>query len=550
MSRIKLFYSPWRTLVLFIFLWFGILIVTGTINSGFHLTDDHDVIRIKNELSQTSLSHEIQSIGKELFSSKLRFRPFYTLHRRLITAVFGGDFLLWSIYTGLLAALTTFFLFRFMQRIGFAQMGSLFFSFLVLFGEQSAIWWKLGANETLGMFILSIALFYMAAAADPITTLREKRRNEFLFILFAILASWSKESFVLMIPAIIYWKIWLTVRNGKITGEPIHMPDVPIFQAIKKNKISILILLLLFFWESYHILTSISMTKIQLNTGHPMHWTALFFSFARSLWAVQGWALVILLIIAGVLFFRRNRTKEKIPYMNSLSVILWSVLLAGLIIGPQLIIYLKSGIYERYLLPGIIGYVFIAILLLEYIRDITADELKNVPSIRWLYLVAAIILTFALVQSLRITRYTAVGFAREGFYTNNWLQTIRQNTRPQDVILVITDPVRCLEASPSLQAYLEYEMDRENVIFSSINITEPKRNSKFWKSLNRRFVSNFPEFSLDNEDDRNRIDAILVFPGLEKSFLKYSLHRFQLNKYLRYSNSAGFVSYYIADSSK
>jgi hypothetical protein len=249
----------WNILILFFLLWFGILTLTGTMFSGFHFTDDYDVLRIDKDISNTTIAREARIFFKDIFKSKLRFRPFYMLQRRLTTALLGNNFFAWSLYFGFLAVFTSFFLYLFMRKTGFSVTESVLFPCLTLLGEQAAVWWKLGANETPGMLMLSAAMLFMALS---LYSNRKKSLYNFLFVLFAVIASWCKESFILMIPALVSWKIWLTYQKGE-TGDGDQTVPMTLLRSVRKNLITAVILLLVCLAELVHIVTKVGTTGIQ-----------------------------------------------------------------------------------------------------------------------------------------------------------------------------------------------------------------------------------------------------------------------------------------------
>jgi hypothetical protein len=511
--------NHWKAFVLFTLLWFGILYFTGTLRSGFHFTDDHDLINLEKDISKTDISREANLFAKEIFSSKLRFRPFYMLHRRAAGAILGSDFFAWSIYTAIMAVLTSFFLFLFMRKLDFSILESLFFVFLTLLGEQAAVWWKLGANETLGTLMLSITLLFMAKGSDSQTCPTWKQKlYDILFILFAILTSWCKESFVLILPALVIWKIWLTCKHARL------------WNAVKKNSTIAIVLISVCLWESFHIYTSISMTKIRYSGVGGFNLGAFIDTAVKCIMSAGGWAIPVQFFLIGIVLYL-NRKKFNIS-------LLWGLILAGAITGPQILLYMQSGIYERYLLPGVMGITFLMILLMKYLRESSARGDRNAFRAEILVLLIMIVI---IGNHLRITRYTAVGFAHEGQYTNAWLHSIKQHTSPQDLILVITEPSRYVETSHSLMVFLDSKMNLLNILFSTPElITNSDSDYKFWNGLNKYFFSQFKDFSLHNNEDINRFHTILIFPDLEKKFLP----RLDTNLFIRYTNNGGFVSYY------
>jgi hypothetical protein len=565
--------------ILFLFFWFAILTLCGTLFSGYHFMDDHGIFRESQEVANSNLQKEVKIFKKNLLDPKMRFRPFYWVHRRSMLAVLGTDFTAMSIYIGFLAVFTSFFLFLFMKRIGFSVVESVLFVGLTLLGEQAAIWWRLGNNETLGMLMLSIALLFMALSSSA----RQKRKKilyEILFVLSVTLASWSKESFILIIPALLFGKIWLTWQKKQEPGqqEPGNSKQTAKgtwLDAVKENLIPGILLLLVCLIELVHVIKNVGTTKI-VYAGYEGFQLANFVKTGiQGFMAVHGWVILLLLILClrrpggkdGRVEVKKGRrveqsyTKSKLKtllrfifsylptfppsHLPSFSVprknflltqVFWAFVLVGLIAVPQIVLYMKSGMMDRYLLPGIMGYTFLMVVLLRYIRETGS---KKVVAI-----IAALLLAVISLQQLRVTRYTAIGFANEGKQIDTWLQSIEQNTGEQDKILIVTHIHKHFEGSISLKMVLDVKSNRKNTLFTPANLQGKSAAAPFWKELNRYFFSQFKEFTLENSEDRNRLQAILVFPGLEEKFLKASAHWFNPTHFKRYTNAGGYVSYY------
>jgi len=523
--------------LLFFLLWFGILALCGTLFSGYHFMDDHGILRESKEVANSNILKEARIFKNNLLHPKMRFRPFYWAHRRLMLAVMGTDFTAMSIYIGFLAVFTSFFLFLFMKKNGFSVIESVLFVSLTLLGEQAAIWWRLGNNETLGMLMLSIALLFMVLG----TGARQKRKKilyEILFVLFVILASWSKESFILIIPALVFWKIWLTWQQKQEHDK--QTTKVTLITAVKENLIPGILLLSVCLLELVHVIKNVGTTKIVYAGYEGFQITNFVKTGLQGFMAVHGWAILVLLVIfclrrPGGKRMAHGAWRSALCALRA-SQVFWAVVLAGLIVAPQIVLYMKSGMIERYLLPGIMGYTFLMVVLLRYIRETGGKKVLGI--------IAVLLLAVISLQQLRVTRYTAIGFAVEGIQIDAWLQSIEQNTREQDLILAITHIQKHYEASFSLKAYLDMKSNRKNTLFYPAHLQAKTTKSLFWKELNRYFFSQFKGFTLENSEDRNRFQAILVFPGLEERFLKASSHWFNPAQYKRCTNPGGYVSYY------
>ncbi|TAL67206.1 MAG: hypothetical protein EPN88_07620, partial [Bacteroidetes bacterium] len=217
------------SIILSVFLF---LIFSGTITSGFHFVDDHEVIKIKADLKSSTFLSVTKSWVLQDFKSNGRFRPLYYINRVLETKLLGSDFTHWSLSNGVLCCLAFISFYAGARNLKFSIGESIVFLIVTFIGPQSSIWWRLGPSESLGMVLLGLSFYFMSKS-------REKRNyllNSLLFIIFLILSSLTKESFLIIIPAMVFFKIW----NEK------NCIWASLKESIRKNFLLILPLLVVF----------------------------------------------------------------------------------------------------------------------------------------------------------------------------------------------------------------------------------------------------------------------------------------------------------------
>lgn len=486
------FYKKYDYLSVFLFIlifWFIILITSGSLLSGYHFTDDHEIAHINYNLNVQRLSI-FQVINQWIHNDLLtgRFRPFYYIHRILETRLLGINFGWWSLYTGMLAVLTTFSLFIFGKLIRFSISEALLFSFLTTIGAQSAIWWQLGPAETIGTFLLAGALLF--AALSEISS-KYKILYEILFVFFVLIMSLSKESFILMIPAIALIKVWLSY----------HLKALSWQESLKKNSLSISILGLFFIVE-------LLLVKFYIGLNPEIGYAGVEgFSLSRIITAAQnlsqaGYWWIILASLIGM------RLTIKPPYSQSLpqifNVLYFPIVLLLLVAVPQVLLYAKSGIVQRYILPGILGYAFLIISLYNYLNKTYQFAAKLI-----LFLIM-ISLSFNLI----VAWDTAHTFAREGKSTNALLRTIEAKTQVNDPILIVSNPHLSYEWSWSIKKYFNYVSHRNNLyVHSYVN-----KNNVFFKK-----VESFYDYqTLDKIKNKLEVKCVVLLPGQKNIFLRNS----------------------------
>jgi hypothetical protein len=140
-----------------------------------------------------------------------------------------------SIFTGILAMCSFSFFYFGARKLKYGVLESLVFVLLIFIGSQMAIWWRLGTNETIGMFFLGLAFLFMAKC----TKKENYRLNNVAFIILLIIASLCKESFIITIPALVVFKIWNEKNVFKITFKESvknnYLLAVPIYNVYRTS---------------------------------------------------------------------------------------------------------------------------------------------------------------------------------------------------------------------------------------------------------------------------------------------------------------------------
>lgn len=480
--------------------WFLIFITSGSLFSGYHFTDDHEIAHINYNLTVEKMNiFEVcsQWLHNDLLTG--RFRPFYYIHRVIETQLLGINFSWWSLYTGMLGILTTFFLFIFSKWINFSISEALLFSFLTTLGAQSAIWWQLGPAETIGTFFLAVALLF--AALSEISS-KYKSLYEILFVLLVLIMSLSKESFILMIPAIAFIKLWLSR----------HLRSLSWYKSLQENSLYIFILGCFFIVELLLVKFYIGLTPEIGYAGVEG------FSISRTITATQnlsqaGYWWIILACLIGM------RLTINPPYSQSLpkifNLLYFPIILLLLVAVLQILLYAKSGIVQRYILPGILGYTFLITSLYNYLNK------NNQVASKLILFLIMISLSFNLI----IAWDTAHTFAKEGKSTHALLQTIETNTKVNDPILIVSNPHLSYEWSLSIKKYLNYVSNRNNLYFHSY----VNKNNLFFTKIE----GFYDRQTLDKIKNKLDVQCVVIFPYQKNIFLRNSSW-FLIDKFKQY----------------
>lgn len=397
--------------------------MSGNISSGYQFYDDHEILRISHDLS----SQPFFDVAHKWIENDLsiRYRPMYFFHRVLETQIFGHDFKLLSIYTASLFAFTCTFFYLAFRKIGFSVFETFAFLFLTFVGPQMTIWWRLGPNETIGMVFLSIAFYFMVNCEE------RYKRNTFLFSLFLVFASLSKESFTVIIPAMVLLKIWY---------EKDHF-GFGILEALRKNNILLLPLLVMLI--NIYIIIFVVGTNQIVYAGAGGSIKSIIRGAIRIL---EGPLKQYLALVLGV-FLVSSMSLSKKKNLDRWEKILISFSVFVLILVPNLALYARSGMQvPRYMLPSLVGFSFFAVSLIN-------ETGKTAKWLRVILLVAV----FGFVANLsRTVLKSAQYYAAIGNQNNEFLLAVVENSTTSSELLLVLDPTSWdFEASMAIQSYIE-----------------------------------------------------------------------------------------------
>jgi hypothetical protein len=514
--------------------WFLFLGLSQTLFSGFHFTDDHEIIELHHQFasSQTTLAGAvIHKIQYDIWNFG-RFRPFYYVYRCFQIAIFGTHWLNLSIFNGLLASFTTFLLFTFGTFIQFSIIESLVFATITTLGAQSAIWWQLGPAETIATFLLTLSLNLLVLSIKQNQTILKV-----IYLILFILTTLCKESFLLLIPAILLLEFLCYLKFRQFS----------VREAIVKTLPSLVLLTLVGLAEIIFI-------KFFIDTD--FGYAGLIFDLQSLLktWKSYGYASSIVALFFLLILTSLKRPKaENFHVFSTIAIV---SLLFLLIILPQALLYSKSGLVNRYFgligryfLPGIIGYALLMATLLHVIR--WRSKLLG-------YFALALVI-LALIFRLNNAFAAAQSFAQEGKATNALLNFVTTRTQPNSEIVIVSNPFRHFEWILSIAKYLKYTNQAKNLYLSTYgsqradyftNIFIPEGEEQ-WLHLDlSQFKQYYQPFTAIQ--DQQHVDCIIIFPKLRDAFLANSANWFSQKDFEEYvsENSEAYVAPFSIYTSK
>ena len=341
----------------------GINLGSGVLLSGYHFVDDHEVLNIAKYASRHTFLDTLHWYAIQDFS--IRFRPLYNLEIVAQTYLLGVNMNHWIMLVTFEGIISFLLFYHFARQITDTTCLAFLFSVIIHFGTQYTLWYRALNQENLAMILLGISL----------CLLTRKGLNLGIVTFFIVLSSLQKESFLLLLPIYPILHYFFKSKNN---------PNLSVKMYILEHYVFVAVLFIVFLIEIYSIIFIVGTNRIGyagIAVGTPF--TEYFnnsFITAEHLVCVIPVTLYI-----GYLFKKYKKTMH-FNAKGSYSLVVCSVY----IILSQLILHAKSGMYERYLLPFLVGWAILFILVPDLLH------LLNNKKVFWLLCTAMIVVSIGL----------------------------------------------------------------------------------------------------------------------------------------------------------
>lgn len=495
---------------IFILVWSLIFIGSGLVNAGFnYLIDDHEIV-VTHEL-HLSFEDIIIKPFSYLFSNepKSRFRPIYDILLRLCTQLYGLNPIIWYL-SSLLVAITTSFVFYLVGRLQeFSQLEAIGFTGLIILGQQVSTYTRFGTPETTATLFVALSLLFASLNSD-----RYIRKNIFncLFILFALLAALNKEACILILPGLVYFKIWHLARSTNIS----------LRESFAINRFSTIFILSCFvFCLVYIKLAGVSGPGYAGVDGDTLSISRLFDSLLSNA-AIFGSA-----IIANIGYYLTTENRDRIQIDRF-------YVLASLLIIPQLIIYNKTGMNWHYILPAAIGVSLLAFY------PISRIEKKSSKPYRIVIYLVIIILTLQLI----FTGAYFVDISKRTTPIQVMVSDISHCVGQSNYLAIVGNPDLDFEALTAIYEIRNSVIHNDRMLLETygsynsdltITIDELKADEKKWHSINsqssRSLKNTYNNMTIDRQNSSAIKGIVLTHASkVEKSMVALNLDWFQVDR--------------------
>lgn len=325
----------------FFLLVFGVVICMGTLTSGFHLVDDWEFAKYVDwmTLEQRSIWDCMkEAVGYDL---TMRFRPLYYINRVLMVTVFGINLTAMSVIKAceIVVALVALYYCARQMRCNMAYAA--LFAMTVMVGYQSAVWWKLGPQESYDIMMFAIGFYLL------LKWLRTgKKWFSFVSIGAFFLMSIYKEPFILLLPFVGLYVLYEEMRGRKVTWKNL-------WTAIRARLPYLLTIGVIFVAE-------ILLLVFVIGTNN-YSYVGLDESLTLEEYR-QAWGLAARTDLKWYVRFGVVMVMILLTYWEQIRKLGWELLLTAAIIVPQCISYSKTSMTERYILPCVLGFAFFFVI--------------------------------------------------------------------------------------------------------------------------------------------------------------------------------------------
>ncbi len=409
MSRTAGKYEYLLSGVLFTVLVLGLLSMMGTLTSGYHLIDDHEFYRYREIISQNGLWDAIKiNVEGDL---AIRYRPLYIALRTVGVVAFGTNTILWSMCKAIetIATLQIFYIFaRKKINIFFSAV----FAILIMWGSQSEIWWRLGPQESFGMLLFAAGLLATYALKT-----QSIWYNRLIFLILITLLSLQKESFWVSVPWFLLLLFAFECKKDKDQKFIILIKNF-----VKEYFVECLTVTAVFFIDMYMILFVVGTDKVSYaGYSSDLNWK---FYILQTLQNLVGECFPYLLLLIIVMLISYIGYKKS---LLDLSCILQACACIYLFLA-ELVIYAKSGMESRYLLPWGVSILYI-VFILGY------QFWKEIPRIQ--ITIGGLCILFFLLWGKEVIS-EGIKFAEKGKNLQACVEFVVDNTANTDKIVAIS----------------------------------------------------------------------------------------------------------------
>jgi hypothetical protein len=460
----------------FLFLagWALLAYFTGIFNGFFQLTDDVMYAGLLEKLQHNSFA----SVLKEIVANDLsiRFRPVALCYYLCVAAIFKLNYTDIMLLNISIAALSCYFFYRFARNIMLNFGSALLLCAILYMGNQGTVGMRTVLSENVAMLFLSISLFFLSKES--------KFTNRVCQLFFFTLAACTKESFILLFPAMI-WGDYLIQKNISFrTYLNRNIKWVVAMLLINLSAVTIILLK-----PGTHAIGYAGIDKDSFTISNLL-------SATYSLFISKGYLLSLLPFLLIVYGEKAGNIRKDVNR---------TIVLLLLIAIPQILLFSKSKIFMHYLMPGMLWSAVAGGLAWQLIGSHIHQRALQ------LLLKAPILLLLIFNSFLFIKNCLLIG--NTGRTIRKTLYTAAENTSPKDSIIIIGHPLYDAEKAMDAKAFLHsYLFNRTSILLPAFTDT-----SMFYSETDRYIIKDFLNKTSSDVQRKNELfsqhHVVIFMPG-------------------------------------
>jgi hypothetical protein len=359
-----------------------------------------------------------------------RFRPVMWAFEVIGPLILGPSAFVWHVLLLLLAAAVATLLYVSALKVWRSPSAASVFVLVALLAPDpgpTAAWYRLGPKEAWGMLLLAAALATMVFNAG-----KSGRRSEFVSFGFLALAALSKESFVLLLPAMFGVRLWLEARTSQssLSGafRRLRMTATAYGALFLAGIAAILFVVRSAGSHSY------GGRSLSLSLSGTMR--ALMRDLVRapslSIWFVP------VLLACWVAWRRRGNTWQ--DFFAVILFLAWA--------GPQFALYAtRGGMWDHYWIPCIVAFAAASAASIEI--------LSREPQ-PFFYRLAMVVFGLWLLNAIRIDVSAVMNFKAKARVQQEAVRIAADHVTAQSMLVIVADGDVESERAPSFADFVRF----------------------------------------------------------------------------------------------
>lgn len=344
-------------IAVFVFVCFSIAFanITGILNSGYHLVDDHEIIDINSYIVNNGF---LNALSYYVIDDLIwRYRPLFFIVRVIRAGLFGTNFYFWHLSVAIECGLYMAFSYILARKLKADILPSIIFSFVWLIGTQDEIIWRMGTQENMGMVFLGLSFILAHSYFENGT-----KKLGIAMTISATLMMMCKESFLVLGPSVILFLFYLYVSNNDEDKNIF----IKLWDFIKKYKVFIIIVCLFVLISLGIIVFYVGLMDqgyagIDTSYTIPEYIRMSINVFLRDL--KEYWALFAIMALEFI-YTIVNRISKKEFNRKLFHILLVGFVLIAYSLGIEAVLHAKSSIFDRYKLPCI-WFIYLSLIALQ-----------------------------------------------------------------------------------------------------------------------------------------------------------------------------------------